>query len=400
MTSNPQPPNLGLPGLRKWQLDALANWNASGKKGIVEVATAGGKTRFALECLKSYLDEVSRPKVVVITPTTALSDQWVISLNDDAGVSLSDINVWPEEQNLRATYQVMVINTARRVLPEIVRNYPDVFVIADECHRYASEENSRAFAEKLKYTLGLTATAEREFDDGLNLILKPNLGDIIYEYTIIDARNDEIVAPFEMINVEIPLDSDEQKSYDKFSFKIAKAFKDNDLERAKILSMQRSSISKNSIHRIPACISLVKTLTEEKIVIFHESIARAEEINLQLTNLGFAVGIYHSEIPGHRRRENLRQFKKGIIRIIIACRALDEGVDIPDANVAIVVASTSSLRQRVQRIGRVIRKHPNKQFASIYTFYSSPKEATNLIDEMNRLETIAPTKWLKANTNV
>ena len=389
-----------LPILRKWQSEAFHKWVASNKKGIVEVATAGGKTRFALECLVSYLSEVEKPKVVIVTPTTALSDQWVLSLTDDANILLSDINIWPEEQNIRATYQIMVINTARRVLPEIVRNFPNTFLIADECHRYASEENSHAFEEIMHYTLGLTATAEREYDDGLDLILKPALGEIIYEYSIIDARRDEIVAPFEMINVEIPLDEDEQKGYDKLSYQIAKAFKENELEKAKILSMRRSSISKNSIHRIPACVSLVQSLNDEKIVIFHESINRAEEIYQILSELGLSVGIYHSEIPGPRRRENLRQFKKGILRIIIACRALDEGVDIPDANVAIVVASTSSLRQRVQRIGRVIRKHPSKEYASIYTFYGSPKESTNLIDEMNRLNSIAPTKWLRANPDV
>ena len=190
-----------LPVLRNWQSEAFLEWTKSQKRGIVEVATAGGKTRFALECLNSYLTIVEKPKVVIITPTTALSDQWVLALSDDAGIDLSEINVWPEEQNIRLTYQIMVINTARRVLPEIVRNFPDTFLIADECHRYASAENSKAFEENVKFTLGLTATAEREYDDGLDEILKPSLGEIIYEYTIVDARRDEIVAPFEMINV-------------------------------------------------------------------------------------------------------------------------------------------------------------------------------------------------------
>ena len=74
---------------------------------------------------------------------------------------------------------------------------------------------------------------------------------------------------------------------------------------------------------------------------------------------------------------------------------MDEGVDIPDANVAIIVAYTSSLRQRVQRLGRVIRKHPEKDFASIYTFYSTQKESSALIEEMENFESIANTKWQK-----
>lgn len=390
----------GLPELRKWQQDAFTEWIKNSAQGIVEVATAGGKTRFAIECIKHIEKNFDNNlKVVIITPTTALADQWAITLTDDLGIQQTEINIWPESRDSTIRYQIMIINTARKELPKIIAKYPNNFVIADECHRYASEENSKAFEKSFTRSLGLTATADREFDDGLNQILKPALGEIIYEYNILDASRDQIVAPFELINVEVPLDDLEEKSFNKLSYLIAKSYKENNPERAKILSMRRSSIAKNSIHRIPICVELVKNLPDEKIVIFHESIERAEEIQSRLTKIGMSVGIYHSEISGPRRRENLRQFKKGILRIIIACRALDEGVDIPDANIAIVVASTSSHRQRVQRIGRVIRKHPNKEYASIYTFYSSTREATNLIEEMNRLGTIAPTKWLKARTN-
>jgi superfamily II DNA or RNA helicase len=388
-----------LPPLREWQTVALSKWIASEKRGIVEVATAGGKTRFALECLTEYEKITQDPKTVILTPTTALSDQWFIALVEDHGVAESDICIWPEEKDSTKKYQIMVINTAREALPSLVEKFPNLFVIADECHRYASIENSKAFANPFKQSIGLTATARREFDDGLHEKLIPAFGEIIYEYTILNARQDEVVAPFELLNIEVPLSEDEHADYNKLSALIARAIKNGDEERAKILSMRRASVCKNSVNRVPTCLALVATMTSEKIVIFHESISKAEEIHSGLKLMGLSPGIYHSEISGPRRRENLRQFRKGITRIIVACRALDEGVDIPDANVAIVVASTSSLRQRVQRLGRVIRKHPEKDFASIYTFYSTPKEATGLIEEMNRLHSIAKTTWITAKNH-
>lgn len=122
-----------------------------------------------------------------------------------------------------------------------------------------------------------------------------------------------------------------------------------------------------------------------------------EEIYAILSSEGFSVGIYHSQIYGPIRRETLYRYRKGMLRILISCRALDEGVDIPDANVAIIAAYTSSLRQRIQRLGRVLRKHSGKDFATIYTLYSTDRERSQLVEEMDRLESIAKTSWKRVS---
>ena len=387
-----------LPVLREWQKSAYEKWIKNDLKGIAEVATAGGKTRFALECLKHYQTVVSNQCVVIITPTTALADQWNLSLISDLGVLESDIAIWPESSDVNKKFHIMVINTARVKLPKIIEKHPDTFVIGDEVHRYASEENSKAFANKFNFSLGLTATAKRDFDDGLESVLIPAFGKIIYEYTIIDARRDDIIAPFELINIEVPLLENEQEEYDKISKSIARALGEGNEEKAKLLSMRRANVAKNSEMRVPSAVEVAKKEEEQKILIFHESIEKAEEIYSILSSEGLSVGIYHSEIYGPIRRETLYRYRKGMIRILISCRALDEGVDIPDANVAIIAAYTSSLRQRVQRLGRVLRKHSGKDYATIYTFYSTDRERAQLVDEMDRLEGIAKTSWKKVSS--
>jgi len=387
-----------LPTLREWQKSAFDKWVKNVCRGIAEVATAGGKTRFALECLIHYQSISKNQCVIIITPTTALADQWNLALISDLGVSDSEIAIWPDSNDVNKKFHIMVINTARVKLPKLIDLHPEAFVIADEVHRYGSEENSKAFKNQFKYALGLTATAKRDFDDGLQSVLVPAFGRIIYEYTIIDARNDDIISPFELVNIEVPLLEDEQVEYDKLSKSIARALGEGNEEKAKLLSMRRANVAKNSEMRVPSAVSVAKSEAEQKILIFHESIEKAEEIYSILSDEGLSVGIYHSEIYGPIRRETLYRYKKGMIRILISCRALDEGVDIPDANVAIIAAYTSSLRQRVQRLGRVLRKHIGKEYATIYTFYSTDKERAQLVDEMDRLEGIAKTSWKKVRS--
>ena len=381
--------------MRLWQEAAFNNWIANNLRGIVEVATAGGKTRFALECLVHYKSIVTNECIVIITPTTALADQWNFALIEDMGISETDICIWPESADLKKKVHILVINTARTKLPKIIEMHPEAFVIADEVHRFGSQENSKAFGSKFKYSLGLTATAEREFDEGLSEILIPAFGKIIYEYSLIDASKDEIISPFALINVEVPLLDNEQDDYDKLSKSIARALGQRNTEKAMLLSMRRANVAKNSSMRVPSALQIARLEKDQKILIFHESIEKAEEIHTQLQSEGFSVGIYHSQIHGPLRRETLYRYKRGMIRILISCRALDEGVDIPDANVAIIAAYTSSLRQRVQRLGRVLRKHPTKDYATIYTLYSTDKERSQLVSEMERLDGVANITWKK-----
>ena len=384
-----------LPPMRLWQEAAYKNWIANNFRGIVEVATAGGKTRFALECIIHYKSIVTDECIIVITPTTALADQWNLALIEEIGISETEICIWPESGDLKKKVHILVINTARTKLPKIIEMHPEAFVIADEVHRFGSQENSKAFRSKFKYSLGLTATAEREFDEGLSEILIPAFGRIIYEYSLIDASKDEIISPFELINVEVPLLDNEQDDYDKLSKSIARALGQRNTEKAMLLSMRRANVAKNSSMRVPSALQIVRLEKDQKILIFHESIEKAEDIYTQLQSEGFSVGIYHSQIHGPLRRETLYRYKRGMIRILISCRALDEGVDIPDANVAIIAAYTSSLRQRVQRLGRVLRKHPTKDYATIYTLYSTDKERSQLVSEMERLDGVANITWKK-----
>lgn len=385
--------------LREWQKTALKLWLENNFRGIVEVATAGGKTFFALQCIKEWLENNPESKVLIIVPTTALQDQWHISLTEDLNILSDNICMWPEKYNSKSQFHIMVVNTARTKAKMIKSLGKVVFLIADECHRYASVENSAAMEIGADATLGLTATAEREFDDGLNEVLIPNLGKIIYEYTIANARKDGVVSEFEINNVKVPFRASEEIEYRKLTKRIAQAFSINDQEKVMKLSRLRARVSTGATSRIPASIVIAEQNKNSRILIFHEEIENAQKIFEILKKRGNSVALYHSQIGGDARRESLKQFRKGIVQIIVCCRALDEGVDVPESEVAIIAASTSSSRQRIQRIGRVIRVHNSKEKAKIYTVYITDREQDKLRNEQESYSDIANFNWYEMRVN-
>ncbi len=384
--------------LRAWQERAIKTWCDARFQGIVEVATAGGKTFFAIECMKIWLRSHQKSKVLILVPTTALQDQWLASLSIDHSIPENEICLWPEDQDLNKQFHIMVINSARTKAKYLSNLDPNLLLIADECHRYASAENSSALRIPKGSSLGLTATAKRDFDDGLAMILIPTLGPVIYEYTIADARQDHVVAQFEIRNVKAMFEPLELEDYSKLTKRLAQAIAVGDEDKIKRIAMMRAQVSRNASRRIPIAASIVEEHRGKRIIVFHEEIARAETIVDLLQSRGHSVAIYHSQMSSDRRRENLKQYRKGIIEILVCCRALDEGVDVPESEVAVIVASTSSSRQRIQRMGRVIRLHNDKEVALIYTIYVTDRELSRLQEEERNLREIAQVKWFEVGT--
>jgi superfamily II DNA or RNA helicase len=105
--------------------------------------------------------------------------------------------------------------------------------------------------------------------------------------------------------------------------------------------------------------------------------------------------VYHSRIGHVVRRENLRLFRRGVFDVLVCCRALDEGMNVPEASVAIVASSTASTRQRIQRLGRVLRPAPGKTSATIYTLYATSQERERLIREERSVTEYATVRWQK-----
>jgi superfamily II DNA or RNA helicase len=173
------------------------------------------------------------------------------------------------------------------------------------------------------------------------------------------------------------------------------ALAQGDEDRAKQIAMRRSSISKNAIARVTAAIALLEKIRGKKVIIFHEDISIANLITSLLKDKNHRAAAFHSKISKDMRRDNLRMFKVGQLDVLVCCRALDEGIDVPEAECAVLVASTSSHRQRVQRLGRVLRTHEDKDLAQIFTIYVTDQEQGRLLAETSDLSEVASVRWME-----
>jgi superfamily II DNA or RNA helicase len=383
---------------RQWQSDALDLWMQE-KRGVVSVVTGAGKTAFALLAFERLRSEVPDLRLVVVVPTLALLDQWVVALTADLGLSSADVAAFSGESKPRRAKaaNVLVLNTARSLSATVAGQHNCLFVV-DECHRAGSPENAKALDNGAGYRLGLSATPVRDFDDGFERWVEPALGPIIYEYGYAAALADGVIAPLALHNFHFELTEKEQERYDSLSMKIGRrwAQSDNayDDEILKRLLLQRASISIESTRRIVACVAVAERYPGRGIV-FHERIDAANKIARLLDKRGQRVAVYHSKLAPIIRRRNLELFRFGQIDKLITCRALDEGLNVPDAEIAIIGASTRSTRQRIQRLGRVVRPSPNKDTALVCTLYATEPERESLLAEEQKLEALAAIRWFE-----
>lgn len=385
---------------RVWQEKALEAWISADRRGIAKVVTGGGKTVFAELCMSKVLAEEETPRFIILVPTLSLLDQWTLSLEDEFNVDAKDIALWSGGKKPKEplAFNIAVINSARSLIGKMASGNQPTMLIVDEVHRAASSENAKALEGEFVATLGLSATPERQFDDLFEEVLSPRIGPIIFEYDIVAAAKDGILSRFETINVEFELLADELEAYNDLTTRIARRramVASDDDEVLEALLRKRARVSAMATMRVPLSVRLCEQHKGARALIFHEDIGAAQNIYQTLIARNHAATMYHSRIAGPRRRENLRMFKKGIFDVLVCCRALDEGLNIPEVEVAIIASSTSSTRQRIQRLGRVLRPHTSKDKASVYTLFATGTEKDRLADEAIALQEIADIRWAK-----
>lgn len=383
-----------LPELRHWQNVAMSRWFENHRKGCVEVATGGGKTTFALAVYSQLLKQFSDLRILVIVPTTALADQWFVNFEEDLGIPEDQIKlVSSVDSEIDHRVNICVINSGR-VFNQEISNPDEVFLVVDECHRAGSEENSRALIKDCFASLGLSATPFREFDDGFRNYIEPLLGSVIFTYSLDDAIRDGILASMKITNVRIPLLPSEQSDFDQLSGKIAQAYsQDFDQNIIDSLLRKRARLYNNAFYRVPTILSIMERYRNERTLIFLESIDSAEQAKQLLDKNSHSVTIYHSQLSDSARRTNLKMFRRGVFDVLIACRALDEGFNVPEARIALIGAGTSSKRQRIQRMGRVLRSIAGKDDAEIITIYATDVEEARLSQESQKFAEFIPIEW-------
>lgn len=383
--------------LRRWQERALEAWLSGDKRGIVSVVTGGGKTFFALNCIKEFQRRTAAATILVTVPTEALFDQWFEELVSFFDMPPSFLNLLTSKRPIkRGRINIGVINTAAKLASD--GNNPEVFLIVDECHKAASPVLRAVFNVPRRASLGLSATPERPYDDWFEEVLVPELGPVIYNYSYKDALREGVIVPFHLHNILFEFTEEEQNEYDRLTQRIGKAFAQHGAESEQVvrLLLKRARFANSTPNRIRIALKLIARHRGQKILVFHENIQACEFLFEVLQKNSVSAGIYHSRIPIARRVQTLHDYRVGKISVLVSCRALDEGFNVPETEIGIIAASTATYRQRIQRLGRVLRPATGKDKAIVYSIVASIPEIRRLASEAEDLRDVATTEWTRA----
>ena len=369
--------------LRDYQVKALNSWINGGCRGVIALPVATGKTIIALKAIE-YL----KVKTLILVPTIDLLNQWYEVLIKKLGVPVNRIGVFGGGKREINEITVMTYDSASINL----ENYPTYFglVIADECHHAVSPSYRRALELiTAPYRMGLTATPLRS--NGLHKYYGRIIGGIIYRMDhrvlqeegylakhrekriYIELSDSELREYYRLMNIyleycrrNLPKVKDPKLRFKKVLELAAKDPKAREALRAKHKARQ---IALNAERKIKVIEELLKEYPNEKIIIF----SRYTDVIRKISRRFLIPRILH-DTPKDERKEYLKLFREGKIRVLATAMALDEGVDVPDASIAIIISGTGSHREYVQRLGRILR----------------PKEKEALLIELITKKTVEP----------
>jgi len=350
---------------RPYQSEALAAWQAQQHRGVVVLPTGAGKTWVA--CLA--IDD-RRRSTLVLAPTLDLVRQWYDVLRTTFG---TEVGVVGGGEHLVRPLTVSTYDSAYLHM----EHFGDKFglVVFDECHHLPGPAYALAArAAVAPFRLGLTATPERA--DGRHTELDELVGPIVYRKDIVDLAGDYL-APYDTIRVTVELGVDDRRAHDEaravyrdflakngirmssptgWSDFIIRAARGEDGRRAMAAYRRQREIAFAAPAKLDYVGLLLDRHRDERLLLFTQDNATAYALSRR-----FLIPIITHETRVRERSEILAGLADGSYGAVVTSKVLNEGVDIPEASVAIVVSGSASVREHVQRLGRVLRAREGKR---------------------------------------
>jgi len=415
-------------GVKLWdhQNQAITNWLNNGKKGIFEMATGTGKTFAALGCLKKVMEERDRLITVIACPYDHLIKQWADDIKEieiQCPVVIADSSNpdWKDEladcllDIKNGIGEKLIVLTTHATFPrkdfiKIVRiSNEEKFVIVDEVHGIGAPERKLGLIEDYHFRLGLSATPKRWFDIEGTERLFEYFGDTVFEFSLKDAiekinpcTGETYLVPYEYKPYFVELTDGELERYEVETKKIAKAYHraKDDEEREKwfsLLCFRRQEIIKNAVNKYESFREILHELGKDKIkhcLVYcsPEQIDSVQDLLNEMNIIQHKFTLHEGTTPkeefnGLSEREFLLQkFAEGAYQVLVAIKCLDEGVDVPPARTAIILASTGNPREWIQRRGRILRRFPGKDKAIIHDVIVVPYLSEPVGDDLLDIE--------------
>ncbi len=346
--------------LRDYQREALDAWRSSGFKGVIVLPPGSGKTLIALEAMAELKEQT-----LIVVPTLPLLSQWRELILKWFGFKPGVLG--GGRKDLRGV-TVSTYDSAYLMAEELGNKF--YLVVFDECHHLASEGYSQ-IGEMVaaEHRLGLTATFERE--DGAHVKLFSLIGGIVYRAKPIDFAGKHL-ASFNVVKVPVNLTGEEKAEYYRLMDEYREALKrsgvklkrlsdfkklvmrsgvDKSARKALISRNKARKIAINSSSKLKALSEILRAHRGDKVLIFTEYNEMAHLISSK-----FLIPVLTHRTTREEREEILEGFRTGRYTKVVTSKVLDEGLDVPDARVAIVLGGSGSRREFIQRLGRILRK--------------------------------------------
>jgi superfamily II DNA or RNA helicase len=443
------------------QREGLKRWLENDREGILEMATATGKTVAGIGAI-GYIcgDMPEMPEqspdtkdadMMVVAHSNAILGQWAREISDKLGLKEPDLTDGVPDQISFDTGRVE-FRTAQSLLPRYDRDLCEEYdlVIYDEVHHYSNLNGGYGEAiqrPNYRWAIGLSATIGDEGGKKRQR-LQEILGDVVYNYDVEDARRDNIIPDFDWTVHPTALDPYELEEWEEATESIKDQFKYVRRERKtrdtlKKLSVpftelehlgdfiqahkaaglelsasdipdswddlqaaiqSRSWIRHRSQPKIDSAVELASEYVSggesgAKTIVFTMDIETAEEIGRRLEEVSDEVYVVHSKVASSSKkkdrivRERIDEFEKGDQGVLVSPKLLDEGIDVPDAEVGINVAGTKTKLQLVQRMGRVLRRHADQE-PHFHHFIAVPEKET-YHEELDSKEYVQEINWVR-----
>ena len=413
--------------LHDYQDEAITEWQKRDYRGIFDMATGTGKTYTGLGALTTLSKNIDHKlAAIIVCPYQHLVEQWVedilkFNIEPIIGYSESSQKDWQKrlkdairDQKLKvrgkeffcfictnATFSSDYVQT------QLAKIKSDTLLMVDEAHNFGAPYLSCLLFDNYKYRLALSATLERHNDEEGTAKLYDFFGEKCIEYTLDRAIEEKKLTKYKYYPIVVTLTEEELEAYDNLSYEIGKCIMKGKNGKMKLssrgerLALQRSRIVAGARNKVTMLEEVIQPYIHDKHILVYcgatkgleqnqdrsdvdsEDIRQIDIVTDLLGNkLGMDVSQFTSKESVEEREVLKREFSAGdTLKVLIAIKCLDEGVNIPKIKTAFILASTTNPKEYIQRRGRVLRLAEGKEYAEIYDFITLPygiEEVTSL----------------------
>jgi superfamily II DNA or RNA helicase len=398
------------------QAKAVDAFEQNGSRGILAIATGGGKTKTAMIAATRAQDEHSGPALIVIlVPTSPLEAQWaeevsVFGLNPVRPSSSSPARRRVRLEELQAALSVTQPHTEVVLLQTGLLRTDDYlkeffvnvgrhclkFLIADEVHNMGASATLRALPPSFTHRIGLSATPVRQYDPEGTALLEEYFGPEVFRFSLGDAIDSGCLVRYEYYLHETRLNGSEFSKYQDLTRRLAKFGRASDdgrpdggaNDQVERLLRERRAVLEHAAGKLdllrrlledvgPSAVQRTLIYASQKPDPFERG-RQIDDVNGLLRSMGIDFHQFtYTETSQPDARVHLERFASGELQVLTAMKVLDEGVDLPATETAFVLASSTVEREWVQRRGRILRTAPGKTVARLHDFFVVPPEPTH-----------------------